>query len=223
MRIERAIILFLVLICVGFSSTHAEPESVRFSLGSNIWGNTLGIGYQHGLGKKWALGVMYSSGYFSLVKNEAGDFLLPGNLPGDEHRMTLELKQLIDVSVCYIRSNKPKTRYFDEFAIGITHAFLTFRSEYTEAGTRGTFRGRRDYSLYGLFLSCNVFRFELKSPEKMFLLLGVRSKFAVLDSPQEIDYDNRAGIVKREKLYSSNGGYLLYPYPEVFATISVGL
>jgi hypothetical protein len=219
----KTIISAAFLIWVGFSSSYAEPESVRFSLGSNIWGNTLGIGYQHGLGKKWALGVMFSSGYFSLVKNEAGDFLLPKYLPGDEHRVTLELKQLIDVSVCYKRNDKPGIKYFDEFAIGITHAFFTFKSEYTEVGTRGTFQGQRDYSLYGLFLSCNVVRFELKSPDKMFLLLGIRSKFIVLDSPQEIDYDNGAGIVRREKLYCINCDHIIYPYPEIFATISVGL
>lgn len=166
---------------------------------------------------------MYSSGYFSLVKNEAGDFLLPKNLPGDEHRVTLELKQLIDLSVCYTRDQNRKTRYFDQFAIGVTHAFVTFKSEYVEAGTEGTFRGQRDYSQYGLYLSCNVVRFELQSRDNMFLSLGIRSKFAVLDSPQEMDYDNGAGKVQRRKLISCVGDYLLFAYPELFAALSVGL
>lgn len=223
MKITKTVTALAFLICVGFSSTHAEPGSVRFSLGTNIWGHTAGVEYQHRLAKKWALGIMYSSGYFHLVKNEAGDFLLPGNVPGDEHRVTLELKQLIDLSVYYTRDQDRKTRYFDEFAVGMTHAFIRFKSEYVEAGTEGTFRGQRDYSQYGLFLSCNVVRFELQSDNKMFLSFGVRSRFTVMDSPQEMDYDNGAGRVQRRKLVSSVGDYLLFTYPEVFAALSVGL
>jgi hypothetical protein len=223
MRTAKMAFCLAFLICSAFRSTQAEPGSIRFSLGTNIWGNTLGAEYQLKLGKTWALGMMYSSGYFSLVKNETGDFLLPKDVPGEEHRVTLELKQLIDLSVYYARDPNGKTRYLDEFAIGLTHAFFRFRSEFTEVGTPGTFRAQRDYSRYGLFLSCNIVRRELESQKKTFLLFGIRSKFIVLHSPQDIDYDNGAGEIKHSRLFSRHGDYMFFAYPEVFTALSLGL
>jgi hypothetical protein len=197
--------------------------SIQATLGNNIWGNTVGVGYQQPLSDHWGLEVIFTSGYFRFKTSNQGDFLFFYNLPGDEHRITLELKQLLDLAVYYRRNQQDAVRLFEQFDLGITHVFITFKSEFNKEGVVGTFKGERDYSKYGLFVSVDVAQFMLKEADKVVLSLGLRTKLILLDSPQTLDYDNNAGRIERHGLFSTEGRKLYLPYPEVFVSVAVKL
>ena len=201
----------------------AKCIEVQATVGTNYWGNTVGLGFKHFLSDRWGIGITVTSGNFRLSTSNQGDFLVFKNLPGDEHRATLELKQLIDLAAYFKRVHQERIRMFGEVGIGLTHVFVRFKSEYNENGVVGTFKAEQDYSKYGLFVSLNVVDFDLTDSNKAILSLGIKSKLLFWKGPETLDYDNNVDTIVSHELWGDSGSTLYFPYPELFASLALRL
>jgi hypothetical protein len=223
MTVLRVSALLVGLSCIIAVDVLAGPPTLRFSAGTSIWGNTVGAECHFPLGNRFAIGFTCSRGYFSLVQGQWGDFLLPHDVSGRQHRVTLDLKQLLDLTLYCGRAARGGTRFLDEFGLGLTHVFLTFHDEYIRDPFKGPFRGQRDYSQYGLTMSATLIRAELHPPNALVFSLGIRGKLVVMDSPQRLTYENAAGFVDQRELDSERGHHFCFVYPEIYGMFSVRL
>lgn len=207
---EFAAISLCVAPCYGAES------SGGLIYGNNIWGNSLGLCLDVPISESWVVQLGYGTGYFNFSTTDQGDFLFLENLPGDEHRVTLELKQTVDISLSYRRHEVRHVHLFNEFGAGITHVLVRFKSEYERSDAPGTFKAEKDYSRYGIFVSLNVLDVEPHVAGGIAFSLGVRSRLVWLDSPQVLNYTNGAGWTEKQYEYARHGDTLYYPYPEMF-------
>jgi hypothetical protein len=138
------------------------------------------------------------------------------NLPGEEHRVSLDMKQLVDIGLSFHRNRVSGLHLFNEFGAGLTHVYVRLRSEFERDSYVGTYRAEKDYSRYGAFLTANVIDFDAGSFSDMVFSLGVRTKLIWLDSPQELNYTNGLGGNFHAYDRARHGNTLYYPYPEIF-------
>jgi hypothetical protein len=213
---RNIVISGLIAIAAFAAPCHGAESSGGLIYGNNIWGHSLGLCLDVPISKSWLIQLGYGEGYFNFTTTDGGDFLLFDNLPGDEHRVTLDIKQVVDISMSYQRNEVRQVHFFNEFGAGITHVLVRFRSEYERTGAPGTFKGEKDYSRYGFMVSANVLDFETGFSGNVAFSLGVRSRLVWLDSPQVVYYTNGAGWIEDYKDIAKHGDTLYYPYPEVF-------
>lgn len=214
----KAIVIGLVAILALVRPAYCTESSIGVTYGNNIWGNTLGLNLEVPVSTHWALQLAYGTGQFAFTTRDEGDFLYLSNLPGKEHRTSLDFKRLVDIAVTYQRNEVSSFRLFNEFGAGIAHVFVRLRDEFEKEDGLTTFRGERDYSRYGVVVMANAMDFRPGADGDIEFSLGLRSKLIWIDSPQELHYTDGAGRYDTKTNEARHGDTLYFPYPELFLT-----
>lgn len=213
----RAIVIGMVAVITVVKPAYGTEPSVGISYGDNIWGKTLGLAVDVPLSTKWVVQLTHSTGHLAFTTRDRGDFLFyVDNLPGEEHRISLDIKRFVDIALVYQRNAVSEVHIFNEFGVGIAHVFARLRSEFEKEDDLTTFRGERDYSEYGVIATANVIDFQPDIAGDVLFSLGIRSRLFWMDSPQVLHYTDGAGRIDTKTLSSRHGDTIYFLYPELF-------
>jgi hypothetical protein len=212
----KTVVFGLVAMLAVVQPSFGLEPSAGVSYGNNIWGNTLGLSLDAPLSRHLVWQFSYGTGQMAFDTQGDEKFPFVGDPPGDDHRVSLDLKQMVCMGISYRRNEVSGVQLLNEFGGGAAHVFVGLRSEFESQDGLTTFRGERDYSRYGVFFTANVLDFEVGVGGDVVFSLGIRSMLVWLDSPQELHYTDGAGRIATKTARAEHGDTLYYPYPELF-------
>jgi len=212
---------WLILLLVAASVMGTNNNTVEFEWGNNIWGNSVAFGYQRRLTKNIGVGVGFQRGYVHFETKSGERFFTYQNSSSDDHQMTMEFKQILDLILTFKIREGRQVRLFNTWGLGLSHYFVTFRYSYTRSPYPGLFRAEQDISKFVLYFAFSIieYRPNLDGPFKF--ALGVKTRTAFMKSPLLLNSENIIAGIRRIDRIAALAPFktLVIPYPEMYIRI----
>lgn len=218
-------VLLSIIFLHGIVFSQAD-ENYRSKLhiegASNIWGNTITLGYDYSISKHFYAGVSIGKGYFQYNFGDSGSFFVYHVKQGRDNIASFDFKELIDLKLGYTVKQHYGLRFFNAYEAGFSYMHLVFRDQF-EDRYNYLWKGEKPYSLWSVILSVNIADYKPKDEKHLNFSMGIKNRFAVTSSPQYLVYENSLGQ-SFESYYQYYGGTtILWYYPELFFRINYSL
>jgi len=101
----KTIVPVVVAVLAVVQPCHGIEPAAGINYGNNIWGNTLGLSLDAPLSRHWLWQFSYGSGQMAFDTQGNENFPVVGDLPSDDHRVSLDLKQVVRMGISYRRKS----------------------------------------------------------------------------------------------------------------------
>lgn len=94
-------------------------------------------------------------GFFRHEIGDKKEFLNFHNIPGKDNILSIDMKQMINLSMTYELNSKSMMRFFNYYELGISSIYFVFRNEYKRENIDGILVGEIIYNQIKLYFCIN--------------------------------------------------------------------
>ena len=226
--IKFVFIIFVATYMQAYSQQADDYQNnLSFEWGNNIWGNTFSLGYDLKFSKHFFGGLSLGTGYFHADLPDNGQFLFVRFTEGTNNTLSLDFKQIINLNFGYVRTKHEGFCFVNKFEIGLSYSHFTFKDVYTDFNPYygySLWKGSKDFGLYALTLSGNIFTYSPKFNDHLSFDFGVRLR-TTMTGPESLLYESPGLPPRLSQLNYNNSasvGYIWF-YPDMYLKINYGL
>jgi len=197
------------------------PHNLLAQVGSNYFGQTLGLSYSHRLlGQFWGnTGIRFGSFNLNLGPGESIFWLT--NTTSYEYQAGLSLHWVASAALAFRFADQGEFRLSPSVAAGASFYDATFHIARQLPGF-SLYQGSKDHSGFALYLEWVLL--EYRPPkDRLFFSLGAKGNAAFLSSPQSIVIKDPSGNQSTLTLSTEDGSPIPFPYLEAFLGVGYAL